>query len=193
MTFCSPQWLLLLISQALISVASCVYGKKYFLFFLFLLFNIYSVLPSMISTLKLLFIFLWYHGNQFHDCLHVKKKTQRLEKFKHYCTSSVILLMLRVVFSYKHVHSGFLIILYTQSDPSILLLLAFEWLYLLSHTFSPFQLLGHLLVVASKVAKEKNLDKGYRLVVNDGPDGAQSVYHLHVHVLGGRQMEWPPG
>ncbi|KAK6170264.1 hypothetical protein SNE40_018696 [Patella caerulea] len=55
------------------------------------------------------------------------------------------------------------------------------------------QLLGHLLLVAKKVALEKKLDNGYRLVINNGPDGSQSVYHLHIHVLGGRQMEWPPG
>jgi len=54
-------------------------------------------------------------------------------------------------------------------------------------------ILGHLMYVAQKVAKQEGLDKGFRLVVNDGQDGAQSVYHLHLHVLGGRQMEWPPG
>lgn len=55
------------------------------------------------------------------------------------------------------------------------------------------QLLGHMMVVAKKVAKEQNLSKGFRLVINDGPQGCQSVYHLHMHVLGGRQMGWPPG
>ena len=54
-------------------------------------------------------------------------------------------------------------------------------------------LLGHLLVVARKVAKQQNLNDGFRLVINDGKHGAQSVYHLHLHVLGGRQMQWPPG
>jgi histidine triad (HIT) family protein len=54
-------------------------------------------------------------------------------------------------------------------------------------------LLGHLLTVARKVAVNLELSKGYRLVINDGPDGAQSVYHLHIHVMGGRQMDWPPG
>eukprot|EP00054_Salpingoeca_dolichothecata_P037856 m.12072 g.12072 ORF g.12072 m.12072 type:complete len:128 (+) comp7950_c0_seq1:142-525(+) len=55
-------------------------------------------------------------------------------------------------------------------------------------------LLGHLLLVARKVAKDVGLaGDGYRLVINDGPNGAQSVYHLHVHILGGRQMKWPPG
>ncbi|XP_050420449.1 adenosine 5'-monophosphoramidase HINT1 [Adelges cooleyi] len=54
-------------------------------------------------------------------------------------------------------------------------------------------LLGHLMLVASKLAKEQGLESGYRLVINNGKDGAQSVYHLHLHVLGGRQMQWPPG
>jgi len=55
------------------------------------------------------------------------------------------------------------------------------------------QLLGHLLLVANKVAKQQTLENGYRIVINDGKDGAQSVFHLHIHVLGGRQMQWPPG
>ncbi|XP_029961058.1 histidine triad nucleotide-binding protein 2, mitochondrial isoform X1 [Salarias fasciatus] len=55
------------------------------------------------------------------------------------------------------------------------------------------ELLGHLLVVAKNVAKQESLDEGYRVVINDGKHGAQSVFHLHVHVLGGRQMKWPPG
>jgi diadenosine tetraphosphate (Ap4A) HIT family hydrolase len=55
-------------------------------------------------------------------------------------------------------------------------------------------LLGHLMYTAGKVAKDEGLAKdGFRLVVNDGPYGCQSVYHLHIHVIGGRQMNWPPG
>ena len=54
-------------------------------------------------------------------------------------------------------------------------------------------LLGHLMLVARKVAREQGLTNGYRLVINNGVEGAQSVYHLHIHVLGGRQMNWPPG
>lgn len=54
-------------------------------------------------------------------------------------------------------------------------------------------LLGHLLLVARKVATQVGLTNGFRLVVNDGVDGCQSVYHLHIHVLGGRQLGWPPG
>ena len=55
------------------------------------------------------------------------------------------------------------------------------------------QLLGHLLLIAKKVAEKEKLSNGYRIVINNGPDGSQSVYHLHLHVMGGRQMEWPPG
>uniref|UniRef100_A0A6B0UXR6 Putative zinc-binding protein of the histidine triad hit family n=1 Tax=Ixodes ricinus TaxID=34613 RepID=A0A6B0UXR6_IXORI len=55
------------------------------------------------------------------------------------------------------------------------------------------ELLGHLLLVSKKVAAQEKLQDGYRLVINNGKDGCQSVYHLHVHVIGGRQMGWPPG
>lgn len=54
-------------------------------------------------------------------------------------------------------------------------------------------LLGHLMNVAHKVAEEQGLKDGFRLVINDGKNGAQSVFHLHLHVLGGRQLQWPPG
>lgn len=54
-------------------------------------------------------------------------------------------------------------------------------------------LLGHLLLVAAEVARREGLGGGYRLVINDGVNGGQSVPHLHVHVLGGRPMTWPPG
>ena len=55
-------------------------------------------------------------------------------------------------------------------------------------------LLGHLLFAAQQVAHQEGLvPGGFRMVINDGPHGAQSVYHLHIHVIGGRQMAWPPG
>ena len=54
-------------------------------------------------------------------------------------------------------------------------------------------LLGHLMAVASSVARKLGLDDGYRLVVNCGRDGGQTVHHLHVHLLGGRSLGWPPG
>ena len=54
-------------------------------------------------------------------------------------------------------------------------------------------LLGHLMGVAAEIARNKGLAKGYRVVVNTGEDGGQTVDHLHLHLLGGRQMTWPPG
>ena len=54
-------------------------------------------------------------------------------------------------------------------------------------------LLGHLLLVARQVARQLNLSDGYRVVANCGPDGGQSVDHLHFHILGGRTLSWPPG
>ncbi len=54
-------------------------------------------------------------------------------------------------------------------------------------------LLGHLTAVASDLARTNGLAKGYRIVVNTGDDGGQTVHHLHLHLLGGRHMSWPPG
>ena len=54
-------------------------------------------------------------------------------------------------------------------------------------------LLGHLMAVAARVAAEQGLDTGYRVVTNIGQDGGQSVDHLHLHILGGRSLAWPPG
>jgi len=54
-------------------------------------------------------------------------------------------------------------------------------------------LLGHLVVVATRIAARLGLETGYRLVVNCGRDGGQTVDHLHVHLLGGRRLGWPPG
>jgi histidine triad (HIT) family protein len=54
-------------------------------------------------------------------------------------------------------------------------------------------LMGHLLLSAKRIAEQLGLDNGYRVVINTGEDGGQTVYHLHLHILGGRQMTWPPG
>jgi len=55
-------------------------------------------------------------------------------------------------------------------------------------------LLGHLLTVAAEVARTEGVDEtGYRIVINNGPHAGESVPHLHVHLLGGREMNWPPG
>lgn len=55
-------------------------------------------------------------------------------------------------------------------------------------------LLGKMLLAANRIAEEQGLaEKGFRYVINTGEDGGQSVFHLHLHVLGGRKMAWPPG
>jgi histidine triad (HIT) family protein len=55
-------------------------------------------------------------------------------------------------------------------------------------------LLGHLLLKASEIAKAEGIsDSGYRIVINTNKEGGQEVYHIHLHILGGRQMTWPPG
>ena len=55
------------------------------------------------------------------------------------------------------------------------------------------EVLGHIQLVAVKLAKELGLSKGYRLVINCNEHGGQTVPHLHLHLLGGRDMTWPPG
>lgn len=55
-------------------------------------------------------------------------------------------------------------------------------------------LLGHLLLTAAAIARREGVaDSGYRVVINNGPDGGEAVPHLHLHLLGGRQLGWPPG
>lgn len=54
-------------------------------------------------------------------------------------------------------------------------------------------LVGHLFLTAQRVAEQEGLSGGYRTVFNNGPDAQQSVPHLHLHVLGGRKLTWPPG
>ena len=57
------------------------------------------------------------------------------------------------------------------------------------------EILGRLMVAAGEIANDSDLgfDDGARIIINDGPDGGQEVMHLHIHVLGGRAMTWPPG
>ncbi|MCD8482015.1 MAG: histidine triad nucleotide-binding protein [Verrucomicrobia bacterium] len=54
-------------------------------------------------------------------------------------------------------------------------------------------ILGHLLITASQLAQSLSLDSGFRVVINNGPDGGETVPHLHVHLLAGRPLDWPPG
>ena len=55
------------------------------------------------------------------------------------------------------------------------------------------QLLGHLMLVVNKVAAQLGVSENFRLVVNNGADAGQSVFHLHLHILAGRPLHWPPG
>lgn len=55
------------------------------------------------------------------------------------------------------------------------------------------ELIGHIIFIASKIAKEAGLEEGYRIINNCGDDGGQTVDHIHFHVLGSRKMLWPPG
>lgn len=55
-------------------------------------------------------------------------------------------------------------------------------------------LLGHMLLTVQKIAQQQGLEaEGYRVVINTGKNGGQTVFHLHMHLLGGRSMQWPPG
>ncbi|XP_026281565.1 adenosine 5'-monophosphoramidase HINT1 [Frankliniella occidentalis] len=53
-------------------------------------------------------------------------------------------------------------------------------------------LLGHMMIIARRLARQQGLSQGYRIVINNGPQACQTVYHLHLHVVGGRQLKWPP-
>lgn len=68
-----------------------------------------------------------------------------------------------------------------------------EIVSLLDLTDDDEAIVGRCLVVASKVAAAEGLDAGYRVIINCGDDGGQEVPHLHLHVMGGRKMTWPPG
>jgi len=54
-------------------------------------------------------------------------------------------------------------------------------------------LLGHLMIVAGKIAKDEGFGDAFRLVINNGEDAGQAVFHLHIHILAGRNFSWPPG
>jgi histidine triad (HIT) family protein len=78
--------------------------------------------------------------------------------------------------------------------PAHLLVIPKEHLTSLAHaTPAHEELLGRLLSAAAEVARQQGLDNGYRIVINTGSDGGQTVSHLHLHVLGRRAMHWPPG
>ena len=59
---------------------------------------------------------------------------------------------------------------------------------------SDINLAGEIILAAKKIAKDQGVDsKGFRVVFNTNDDGGQTVYHIHMHIMGGRQMQWPPG
>ncbi len=78
--------------------------------------------------------------------------------------------------------------------PTHVLIIPNEHIENVNHaTDEDVDLLGKLFVVARKIAEQESVTEGYRLVVNTGAQAGQSVFHLHVHLLGGRRLSWPPG
>jgi histidine triad (HIT) family protein len=80
-----------------------------------------------------------------------------------------------------------------QAPVHVLLVPRKEISSLANATDEDSHLLGHLLSTAHRLAVDLGLAQGYRVVINCGPDAGQTVDHLHVHILGGRPMGWPPG
>ena len=60
-------------------------------------------------------------------------------------------------------------------------------------TIEDIELLGHLLLVSKTIAQKYELENNYRLIINNGAGAGQSVFHIHVHLMGGRSLDWPPG
>ena len=78
--------------------------------------------------------------------------------------------------------------------PVHLLLIPKKPLDMLSSATSEDQaLLGHMLLAAGKIARELKIDGAFRLVINNGKEGGQAVFHLHMHIMAGRKFRWPPG
>jgi histidine triad (HIT) family protein len=55
------------------------------------------------------------------------------------------------------------------------------------------EILGYMQLVAAQIGRDRNIEEGYRTVLNVGPRSGQSVFHIHLHILGGRDLKWPPG
>jgi len=60
-------------------------------------------------------------------------------------------------------------------------------------TVEDAELLGYMQLIAAQIGRERQIEDGYRTVLNVGPRSGQSVFHLHLHLLGGRDLKWPPG
>ena len=80
-----------------------------------------------------------------------------------------------------------------QAPTHVLLIPKKEIPRLADATVADQALLGHLMIVAGRIARELGVDDAFRLVVNNGADAGQSVFHLHLHLLAGRKLTWPPG
>ena len=97
----------------------------------------------------------------------------------------------------KRVHEDELSLSFADINPQApthLLIIPKEHIASQAHTEHRHSaLLGHLLATAARVAESAGLGHGYRVVINTGADGGQTVDHLHLHLLGGRHMGWPPG
>jgi histidine triad (HIT) family protein len=80
-----------------------------------------------------------------------------------------------------------------QAPTHVLVIPKREIQALSSLTAADAELIGHIHVTIAQIARDLGLQDGYRVVVNNGRDGGQTVDHLHFHLLGGRQLGWPPG
>ena len=80
-----------------------------------------------------------------------------------------------------------------QAPTHVLLIPKKEIAQLSDATAEDQALLGHMMLTAGKIAQQLGVGDAFRLVVNNGAEAGQSVFHLHLHILGGRRMTWPPG
>ena len=80
-----------------------------------------------------------------------------------------------------------------QAPTHVLLIPKKEIPRLVDATAEDQALLGHLMITANKIARQLGVGDAFRLVVNNGADAGQSVFHLHLHILAGRTFKWPPG
>lgn len=95
---------------------------------------------------------------------------------------------------HKDEHCAALVDIHPQAPQHILLVPRKEITSLASASIEDQMLLGHLLLTAANLARDLGVSKsGYRVVINVGPNGGQTVDHLHIHLLGGRTLTWPPG
>lgn len=125
------------------------------------------------------------HVTSFTRTIRYKTHTNKLFKSKIYVRVTRVLVVLLQCVAFHDISP--------QAPTHFLVIPKKPLVQLSKSTDEDEALLGHLLVVGRRVAKKLGLDDGYRVVINDGKDGAQSVYHLHLHFLGGRQLRWPPG